>query len=115
MSHSYYHALSSAEQFGGEAGDYLAIHDWFDEFKNAMPDLRHRAIRHHSQGIHECERVFGAILVNSADKTVPVRLVGEQHVMEDLGKIPTMQDWLTELPMKSWMAKSKKLSEKFNE
>jgi hypothetical protein len=25
---------------------------------------------------------------------VPVRYVGEQHVKEDLGRIPTAQDWL---------------------
>lgn len=35
--------------------------------------------------------------------------------MEDCGgKIPTMSDWLDEMPLKSWMAKgAKKLSEEF--
>jgi hypothetical protein len=34
---------------------------------------------------------------------LPVRFVGEQHVMEDLGRIPTVQDWLGKIQPESWM------------
>ena len=50
--------------FGGTAEDYLAIHDWFDESKAHLPDLRHRALRHHSEGIFLCERLFGPTVTN---------------------------------------------------
>lgn len=40
----------------------------------------------------------------SDGREVPIRLVGEQHVEEDLGgKIPTLSDWLDPLPKESWM------------
>ena len=34
---------------------------------------------------------------------VPVRYVGEQHVKEDLGRIPTAQDWLMQIKPQRWM------------
>ena len=100
---SYYHALSSARKFGGVADDYVEIHTWFDESKAHMADFRHRALRHHSQGIFECERRFGVTIVNSDLRKVPVRAIGEQHVMEDMGRIPSLQDWLGEIRPTSWM------------
>lgn len=59
MANPYHHACSSARRWGGKPVDYHAIHDWFDASKEFMPDFRHRALRHHAQGICECERVFG--------------------------------------------------------
>jgi len=101
----YHHAISSAKQFGGKAGDYQAIHDWFDETKAHFADFRHRALRHHSLGIFECEAKFGKVLVNSDGKEVPVRFIGEQHVKEDCGgKIPSVQDWLSRIQPEMWMS-----------
>ncbi|MEZ6124026.1 MAG: hypothetical protein R3C49_12750 [Planctomycetaceae bacterium] len=51
MAHPWHHAQRSASLFGGTAEDYLAIHDWFDESKAHLADFRHRALRHHSEGI----------------------------------------------------------------
>jgi uncharacterized protein DUF6915 len=34
-----------------------------------------------------------------------VRFVGEQHVKEDLGGIPTLQDWFRHLRLQPWMAR----------
>src|ERR1700737_4306011 len=83
MAHAYYHAVSSARTFGGKPEDCLAIHSWFDETKQSFCDFRHRALRHHSEGIFEAERHFGVTITNSAGRAVPVRYIGEQHVMED--------------------------------
>ena len=74
--------------------DYLAIHSWFDESKAFWADFRHRALRHHAEGIFLCERLFGPTLTNADGRVIPVRWVGEQHVREDLGRIPTAADWL---------------------
>ena len=54
MAHPYHHAVRSARLFGGVPEDYLAIHDWFDESKAHLADVRHRALRHHSEGIFLC-------------------------------------------------------------
>jgi hypothetical protein len=107
--HPYHHALSSVQRWGGRVEDYLPIHDWFDESKQGMADFRHRALRHHTEGIFWCERIFGATLTNSDGRVVPVRWVGEQHVKEDLGRIPTIQDWLENLMPQPWMRRTGKL------
>jgi hypothetical protein len=90
MAHCYYHALSSVRKWGGTVDDYLPLHQWFDQSKAILADPRHRALRHHAEDIH-------ARNTSSADprqcdgRVVPVRLVGEQHVREDLGSIPPLR------------------------
>ena len=104
MAHAFHHAQSSAKKFGGLPEDYLAIHNWFDETKQFEPTFRHRALRHHAQGIFECEKIFGVTITNSDAKLVPIRFIGEQHVKEDFsGFIPTISDWLSGIPHKKWM------------
>ena len=88
MAHPFEHARSSAKKFGGRPEDYLKIHNWFDESKSFFTDFRHRALRHHAEGIFLVERIFGVTVVNSDGKQVPVRYIGEQHVKEDLGGFP---------------------------
>jgi hypothetical protein len=105
MSHPFHHSLSSSRKFGGVWQDYIKIHDFFDETKSAFPDMRHRALRHHSEGIFWCEQQFGTVITNSDGKEVPVRFIGEQHVMEDLGWIPTIGDYLKEMNQAGWMYK----------
>lgn len=118
MAHPYHHSLSSAKKYGGMWEDYIDIHHWFDESKQYIADARHRALRHHAQGIFECEAVFGRTITNSDGKEVPVRFIGEQHVLEDMGgKIPSLQDWLEGMELRPWMARgarnlSKELEEK---
>jgi hypothetical protein len=109
MAHPLFHARSSARKYGGKPCDYQDIHDWFDESKAFLADVRHRALRHHAEGIFLCEKIFGTSIVNSDGKEIPVRFIGEQHVLEDLGRIPTASDWLRELPMKAWMGPKSRL------
>ena len=105
MTHPIFHARSSVKRWGGKPDDYLPIHDWLDETKKELADYRHRALRHHSQGIFEAERVFGPSITNSDGQEVPVRYVAEQHVREDCGGIiPTVADWFREIPRRGWMA-----------
>lgn len=103
MAHPYHHALSSMKKWGGCVDDYQPIHEWFDESKRHMADFRHRALRHHSEGIFEAERVFGKTIINCDGRVVPVRYIGEQHVKEDLGKIPTLADWYGNIQPERWM------------
>jgi hypothetical protein len=105
MSHPYHHALSSVKKWGGKAADYQPIHDWFDESKAHFADFRHRALRHHSEGIFLCEAIFGTTITNSSGRQIPVRAIGEQHVTEDCGFVPTVKDWLIHIQPQDWMRK----------
>ena len=49
------------------------------------------------------EKLSGTTITPSTGRVPPVRFVGEQHVLEDLGRIPTVQDWLLRIPPESWM------------
>lgn len=41
----------------------------------------------------------------ASGKLVPIRFVAEQHVMEDLGRIPTAADWLRTIQGEPWMVR----------
>ena len=103
MGHPYHHALSSARKWGGKPEDYLALHNWFDSTKSQFADFRHRALRHHSEGIFMAEHEFGTTITNSLERKVPTRVLAEQHVIEDLGRIPTVADWLRMIKPERWM------------
>lgn len=111
MSHPYHHALSSVRKHGGVVEDYMALHSWFDASKEFLANFRHRALRHHAQGIFEAERVFGPTIVNSHGRAIPTRLLGEQHVREDCGRIPTLADWLSTIRAEPWMHKGVRLDD----
>lgn len=104
----YLHGLISVKKFGGKPEDYQKIHDWFDQGKAHVADMRHRAILHNSLGIYICEQVFGTNITNSDGKLVSVRDIGEQHVLDDLGTIPSVQDYLTHLPWLDWLGGPKR-------
>jgi len=113
MSHSAEHAKSSVRKWGGIIEDYIAIEEWFDETKAWIGHSKHRMFRHHSEGIFECEKVFGISFVNSDGRTVYTRYVGEQHVKEDCyGYIPTAKEWVDNLNTpKEWMIRTLKIED----
>lgn len=111
MAACWHHAVSSARRFGGEPEEFVDIHLWFDEPKNHLGDFRSRALRHHTMGISEALGIFGESRELSTGKIIPVRLVCEQHMIEDFGQIPSVQDWLTCLQPQPWMSRhARKLS-----
>lgn len=109
MAHCYYHARSSVARWGGAVDDYQPLHDWFDKSKSITADFRHRALRHHAEGIFALEEKFGTTITNSDGRVVPVRLIGEQHVQEDLGFIPSFADWVRCIPPEPWMGRAGRL------
>ena len=60
------------------------------------------------------ETVFGATLVNADGRTVPVRLIGEQHVREDLGSIPSFADWARTIAPQAWMLRGHPLDQQLD-
>jgi len=101
------HAKISANKFGGSPEDYIEIHNWFDSTKAHVADARHRIILHNAFGIFLCEQTFGEIvrkhdgsyvrmpyITNSIGKQISVRDIAEQHVLDDMGCIPSLSDVL---------------------
>ena len=99
----FHHARNSVKKWGGEINNYLPLHDWLDSSKAHHADMRHRALLHSSFGIYLLEQVFGTFITNSDGIKVQVRDIGEQHVLEDLGKIPCVSDYLNNMTLQPWM------------
>lgn len=112
MAHPYHHSLSSVKTWGGAVADYLPVHDWFDQSKKIVADFRHRALRHHAEGIFMAETIFGTTITLSTGRIVPVRWIGEQHVREDLGFIPSFADWAKAIRPEPWMGRALRLSDR---
>jgi hypothetical protein len=104
----YFHGKVSVKKFGGVEGDYQKIHDFIDSSKAHYADMRHRALLHSSFGIFIVEQVFGTFIVNSDGKKVMTRDIAEQHVLDDMGRIPSVQDYLQHMPMLDWLGGPKR-------
>ena len=108
MATSFLHAQHSVKRFGGSPNDYIEIHEFIDESKKCLGDVRHRALLHNTFGPWVTQKVFGRTIVNSENKEVAVREIAEQHILDDLGFIPTLEDWFQKLPIETWMSGSVK-------
>lgn len=105
----YEHALCSVKKWDGKPEEYLPIHDFLDSSKAHFPDMRHRAVLHSSFGIYLAERVFGTNIWTSGPRGfISVRDIAERHVLEDMGRIPTVQDYLAGMPMYDWLGGPKR-------
>lgn len=104
---SWYHATSAAKHWGGEPEDYLPIEEFIDSSKQVIGDVRHRSVYHHTLGVYLCQKVFGDTLsIQKARKIdrVPVRLIAERHIIEDLGYLPSPADYMNGMPIAAWMS-----------
>jgi hypothetical protein len=106
VSSPYEHALSAAKRFGGRPEEHLPLHEFLDSSKPHFPDLRHRAALHHGFGVQVCERVFGPVFRLECGRELSVRTLAERHILEDLGTIPTLADWLRHTDVAPWMRKA---------
>jgi hypothetical protein len=112
MAKALVHAQSSVRRWGGTVEDYLPIHEKMDSTKMAHAEVTHRCVFHSAFGIYVIEDIFGRTITNSDGREVHVRDVAEQHVLEDLGFIPSLSDWLKEMPAQPWMAGQRKVAVK---
>lgn len=99
---SWYHAVSCAHKWGGKPEDYIDIHEFIDSSKKIIGDVRHRSLYHHTQGVWLCQELFGrTIKVGRIE--VPVRLIAERHIQEDLGWLPSPADYIKDMQLQPWM------------
>lgn len=92
------HSIKSVRRYGGVSTDYLEIHEFLDMSKAGHPDMRHRALLHNSMGPFIAVRVFGRTITNSDGREVDVRQVCEDHLIEDMGRIPSVTQVLQTIP-----------------
>ena len=59
---------------------------------------------HNGRWHEDAARARGQTPHDPQPKLIPTRWIGEQHVIEDLGFIPTVADWLEKIEMEPWMA-----------
>lgn len=97
-------------RWGGVVTDYLPIHEFIDSSKKVVGDIRHRSLYHHTMGVWLCQELFGVTIQvhkNTKAIEVPVRLIAEQHILEDLGWLPSPSDYIKGMPSEAWMSGSK--------
>lgn len=76
--------------------EYADKFNWSEEERQAIIELIELARTNETTGFK-----------NSDGKLVQVRDIAEQHIVEDLGCIPTVQDWLKDLPLYDWISSRK--------
>lgn len=100
MAHPLYHASSSARQFGGQASDYLALHQFFDQSKVCIANNIHRLALHHRFGVTLCLEIFGPTWRRASDgENVATEAIAHQHIMEDFGFLPDLRECLRGHPL----------------
>ena len=57
------------------------------------------------------ETIFGPTLTLSTGRVIPTRWVGEQHVKEDLGFIPSFADWMRAIRPLPWMGRAGRIED----
>lgn len=98
--------MRSITKYGGQPQDFASIHAWFDEPSSWIDNYAFHAVRHHAQGIFVLEKKLGPILTLSNQRQIPVRVVAEQHLLNDFGFIPSAKDWSDLLQPATWMGRS---------
>jgi hypothetical protein len=102
------HAKIHCKKYGGVPDDYLPVDEFIDSSKTHYANIKHRAILHSSFGIYLAEQVFGPTITISTGKQVCVRELVIDHIMQDLGFIPTMEQYLVNMELKDWMSGTRK-------
>jgi hypothetical protein len=106
------HSKIHAKKYGGVPDDYADIDDFIDSTKQAVPDVRHRTILHSAFGCFLVEKIFGRVRTNSSGKEYSPRDVAEDHILQDLGFIPTMERYLNCMTVEPWMSGTMKTTRK---
>lgn len=97
MAHPLYHSRASAHRYGGQARDYLELHTFLDQTKALVADCRHRLILHNMWGIRIVVARFGPTFAGVATETLAT-----DHIVEDLGRVPTLAEALPTQPSAWW-------------
>lgn len=92
---------ASIKRFGGTADEHLPVHAFLDG-EGTMDPIVAGLTRHHAAGIFLAEEVFGTT-VTIQSRPVPTRYLAELHVNTEVGRIPSVNDWLKRISVQGWM------------
>ncbi len=86
-----YHMNRHAQQFMDWPRDYLA-------------DRRYRRVLHNSWGVSMAVEAFGLLLTCASDQAeLPVQLLAEQHILQEMPAVPTLEASLEGITLQRWM------------
>ncbi|MBA3632380.1 MAG: hypothetical protein H0W58_06160 [Acidobacteria bacterium] len=91
------HAQISAKTYSGDWADYIEIHSFLDPSKSACAHFKHRFLLHHAEGIELAVRIFGETITNSENRIILTKQILTDHLIEDVGRIVTIEDWVRDL------------------
>ena len=106
------HAQISAKTYGGKWSDYIEIHSFLDSSKAVSAHFKHRFLLHHAEGIKLVVRIFGENITNSENRKNSIKNLLTDHLIEDVGRIVTIEDWARDLMPKQDNAFYKFLAKK---
>src|SRR4029078_7417483 len=89
------HALLSVKRYGGKQEDYYEVHYLMDHSKHFVTNghALHRAASHNWWGITMIESLMTTKIING----ISVRQLLIDHVREDCGTIPTLEECINTL------------------
>lgn len=94
----------SAEVFGGVWRDYQPLHQFLDWPHEHLSDGRYRRILHNGWGVALLAEAFGeAYQRASDDEALATRLLAEEHIHFELGRVPTLEECLEGIAIQRWM------------
>ena len=91
------HARISVKKYGGSWMDYIELHSFLDSSKAACAHFKHRFLLHHAEGIGLAVRIFGEKIINSENREISTGRLLIEHLIEDLGRVVTVEDWAQSL------------------
>lgn len=91
------HAQISAKKYGGCWQDYIELHSFLDSSKAACAHFKHRFLIHHAEGIEIAVQIFGDGITNSNNRTIETKRLLSEHLIEDVNKIVSVEDWANDL------------------
>ncbi len=91
------HAQISQKTYGGKWQDYIEVHNFLDSSKATCAHFKHRFLLHHAEGIELGVRIFGETLKNCENQEIQVRQLLTDHLIEDVGRVISVEDWARDL------------------
>jgi len=88
----------SVRHFGGDPEDYREPHEFLDSITGEVEGAW--GITHSTFGLSLAEELFGYVI---GPRDVPTRTVAEKHILAEYSAIPSVQDWLSAVPIQPWM------------
>lgn len=91
------HARVSAKTHGGDWTDYIEAHSFLDSSKAAGAHFKHRFLLHHREGIELGVKIFSETILNGEGRAISTKKVLTEHLIEDVGRVVSVEDWARSL------------------